>query len=82
MNLINKFRPKNSIQSLREESKEILDVFTSTVSRLEEVNETIEEEVSSKKETIAALEEEVDSLEGIKASNATIMTKITALFTA
>lgn len=81
MNLINKFRPKNSIESFRHESKEILDVFTSTVSRLQDVNNTIEGEVVSKKETIALLEEEVDSLEGIKASNATIMTKISALFT-
>lgn len=82
MNLINKFRPKNSIQSFQEESKEILDVFTSTVSRLENVNNTIEEEVFSKKETIAALEKEVDSLQVIKTSNATIMAKISALFTA
>lgn len=82
MNLIDKFRPKNSIQSLQDQSKEILDVFTSTVSRLEDVNNTIQEEVTSKKDTIAVLEKEVDSLESIKASNATIMTKISALFTA
>lgn len=82
MNLIQKFKPKNSIQSLQDQSKEILDVFTSTVSRLEDVNNTIQEEVTSKKDTIAVLEKEVDSLESIKASNSTIMTKISALFTA
>jgi hypothetical protein len=80
MNLINRFKTKNSIQDFQEESKQILDVFTSTVSRLENVNNTIQEEVVSKKETIAVLEKEVDSLESIKASNATIMTKISALF--
>lgn len=81
MNLINRFKTKNSIQDFQEESKQILDVFTSTVSRLENVNNTIQGEVVSKKETIAVLEKEVDSLESIKASNATIMTKISALFT-
>jgi hypothetical protein len=80
MNLINRFKTKNSIQDFQEESKQILDVFTSTVSRLENVNNTIQGEVVSKKETIAVLEKEVDSLESIKASNATIMTKISALF--
>ena len=81
MNLIKRFTDRNSIENLQEESKQILDVFTSTVSRLEEVNNTIEEEVTSKKDAIAALETEVTSLESIKVNNATIMTKISALFT-
>lgn len=70
----------NPVTRIQEESKTILDVFTKTITDLEEVNKTSDEEVAKRQEIIKKAQSETELLNAVKTKNTAVIAKIARIF--
>ena len=71
---------KGSVNSLQKKSSKTLNVFKTTVVKLEEINEKIEEARIARAEKIKALAEEAVELKSQHDNNQKVITKINEFF--
>ncbi len=71
---------QTKIESLREESAAIIDIFTSTQESLTEVNTRIKTEKDLKQEAMGKLQKDIWDLDSITEGNTKIIDKINKLF--
>lgn len=74
--LLDRLQNKNTIISLKEKSDSIFNIFTSTVSQLEQVNNDIKIEKEIRSEQIQQLKDECEQLETTEKSNSSMINKI------
>lgn len=70
------FTNKTKLQTLKEKSGKILDVFTKTVSDLTIVNQEIDQEREIKINELQLINQELTSLNDMKTSNDKVINKI------
>lgn len=76
--LFARFR-RNSVASLKNESEDILNIFTKTMTELSEVNAAIDEGVKKRQHRITKLEKEQIELRSISHSNTKVIKKLVSI---
>lgn len=70
----------NPVKSVTDKSSKILDVFTSTVNDLKNVNAEVDSHISTNEEQKRKLEENLAALNQVKNDNNKVIEKINKLF--
>ncbi len=73
-------RDENSVEFLQEESKDIVDIFTSTIDNLKEINDNITKAKEMRSEVIIELTNQNKSLDDTLISNQKVINKINKIF--
>jgi hypothetical protein len=66
----------NTVEKLRTQSDNILDVFTSTINDLQAVNSNVDNAMATKLDQRSKIEGDINILQDIKQKNASVIEKI------
>jgi hypothetical protein len=66
----------NTVEKLRNQSDNILDVFTSTINDLQAVNSNVDNAMATKLDQRSKIEGDINILQDIKQKNASVIEKI------
>ena len=69
----------NTVDKLRNQSNNILDVFTSTINDLQAVNSNVDSTMATKQEQKVKIENDLNALQQIKQKNDSVIDKISKI---
>ena len=73
---INSILGRNTVSSLKKSSGDAISIFSKTINKLKEINETISQEKLVKNEKVLELQSELSDLDTQEKQNSIIITKI------